>query len=244
MVSVSELLWPARRPKLEGIEDIAARIAAGDPPAASEIVAVLDAARCSDEHLAKAVERHRRVAELRRRLTEAAAARKRFAVLDTEVKAAEAAVEAAVKARQAVIERVGREHLSLKIRVDDARHAEEALLDVENLPPADAERLTAAQGAADAAAEHVTESRDTLAGLRRMLASAEAALPDAEHEAASSPGNADAAAAAERLRNSMAARRERVAAAERVLAEAEAVAAKAERQARTVRAAIEKAVSA
>jgi hypothetical protein len=243
MVAIAELLWPARRPKLEGIEDIAARIAAGNPPPAAEIVAVLDSARCSDADLQKAVDRHHRVAELRRVIADAAQVRKRFAVLDAELKAADSAVEKAVKAREVVVGKVGREHLALKLRVDEATRAEEAILDPANLPPAAALRLASASAVADAAVEAATAARASLANLRRSLRDAEELLPEAERDANMSPENADAHAAVARLRNAIAARKERAEEGQRAVDAAETAEAVAARELAAVRASIEKTVN-
>jgi len=230
MVSVAELIWPMRKPRPEGIEEVAERIAAGDPPPAAEIVAVLDRSRCSEDVLQAAVNRHVRVAELRRELAAAGPARKRFAAIEAELEAARAAVRKAVAARDAVVKRIGEEYADLQYRVNAAERAEVSLLEPGNLPPADAERLAASEEAATAASEQATAARGDLEAAQRTLQAAERKLPEAEAEARANPGNQDIEAAAERLRNAVKARGERVKAAEAVLRGAEVAATEAQRR--------------
>lgn len=242
MLSVSELLRPVRRPKLSGIEEAASRIAAGNPPPAEEVAATLDAARCSESDLQRAVDRHGRVAELRRQIADGAAVRKRFAALDAEMRAADQRLTEVLAEREAVAARVGPAHTAAKIRVDAADRAIEALLDPANLPPDDAERLTVARAAADGAAERVTAAGDNLAKCRRSLAEAEQALPGAEHEARTNVGNDDIAANVGRVKNALAARRERLQAAEATLQAAGAEARAAGKRLADIEGAIRKAV--
>lgn len=242
MVSVAELVWPIRRPRPEGIEDIAAMIAAGKAPSAAEIVAVLDAARCSEADLQKAVDRHRRVTELRREIADAGAARKRFATLDAKVRAADADIEKASAARDALLATVGREYTDCRIRADAATRAEEALLDPANLSPGDAARIAEAEKAAAAASMAAVAARDELAACRRSLQDAEGKLPVAEQEAQVNPNVADIQAEATRLRLAVKARGERVTAAEAALATADTALVEANRRLADINAAIRKAV--
>jgi hypothetical protein len=242
VASVTDLLWPVRRPKPEGIEEIAARIAAGNPPPAGEIMAVLDRTRCSDADLQAAVDRHRRTAELRQVIADAAPARKRFATLAAEVQAATAAVAKATAARDAVMARIGDDYRDLGYAVEAADRAEAALLDRDNLPAALAAQLTEAERVAGEASEAAVAARAELATCRRSLQDAEGRLPMAEHEADLNPGNADIEAAAARARSAVKLRGERLKAAEVALRLAEADEADAnQRQADTL-AAIRKAV--
>lgn len=244
MVSVLDILRPIRRPKLDRIEGIAARIAADDVPPASEIVAVLDASRCSEADLQTAVDRHRRVAEHRRTIEYAAPAAKRFATLDAQVKAATAALEKARRESEAVMEKVSAEHFECKMRVDAASRAVEELLRPENLPPAEAVRIAAAEDGAAEASEAAVAVRDELATCRRSLDLAESKLIAAEHEAKVSKANGDIQAEAERWRNAIKARSERVKATEATLRNAEAAAADANRRLAEAHAAIRKTIMA
>lgn len=242
MVSVSELLWPIRRPRPEGIEELAKAIAAGKAPPAAEIEATLTAARCTADDLQKAVDRHGRVIELRKRIADAAPQVKRFEVLDAELRAAADKLRRAREEHDAVLSRVGEEHFACKVQADDAARAAEELLSVANLAPTDAERLTAAEAAADAAAEQATAARQDVELCTRSLQTAEAALPAAEHEAKVSYGNADIAARAERARNAVKARGERLRDAEAKLRDAAAAEADTARKASDIRSAIRRAV--
>lgn len=242
MVSVSEMLWPARRPKLEGIEGVAAAIAADKPPSPVEIIAVLDAARCSDADLDRAVARHRRVAELRRTIAASAGDRRRFAVLDAEMTAAYAAIQRAVAARDALIERIGEEHATVRAAAEAADRATQALLSAENLPPVDAERLADAEAVFAAAAAAAVEARETLTRCRRSLEEAEVKLPLAVEDAKVMPLNQSLQAEAERLKVAVATRSTRVQEAAAALAAAEGAEAKAGKAVADVAAAIRRAV--
>ena len=241
MVSVAELIWPVRKPLHDGIDDVAANIAAGNPPPATEIVAVLDRCRCSESDLQAAVDRHVRVNELRRQVAAAATARKRFAAIEAEIEAAAAAVRKAVAAREALVKKVGEEYADLSFQVRAAEQAEAALTDRTNLPAADAARLIAVETAAADASERETAARGDLGAARRSLESAEANLPKAQRDARANPGNQDIQGPAEAVRNAIKARGERVKAAEVALREAEAAAAEARRRQADTIAAIRKA---
>lgn len=242
MMTVAELLRAVRRPKLEGIEGVASRIAAGNPPPAEEIAAVLDATRCSDDDLQAAVDRHLRVAELRKRIADAAPAAKRFSSLDAELKAADVAVANAVHERDAVIARVGADHATCKAQADVVVRATDELLRDENLSPADVDRRSAAEAEAKATSERATQAAAEADTCRRSLREAEDNLPLAEAEVRVNAGNADIAARAERYRNAVKARGERLRAAEAARRDADEAAAEADRKLAGIHAAIRKAV--
>jgi hypothetical protein len=242
MIRVADLLRPVRRPRPEGIEELAAAIAAGRPPSAVEIDAVLTAARCSDEDLQAAVDRHGRVIDLRRRIADAAPAVKRFKVLDAEVQAAADKAARAREEHEAVLARVRDEHYDCRLRTDDADRATEQLLAPANLPPIDAERLREAEAASDAASTAADEARRAVDAAARSLRQAEEASVKATEDATVARGNADIQADAERWRQAVKTRGEKLRDAEAVLRTAAAAAADTARKVADIRAAIRKAI--
>jgi hypothetical protein len=242
MIRVADLLRPVRRPRPEGIEELAAAIAAGRPPSAVEIDAVLTAARCSEEDLQKAVDRHLRVIELRRRIADAAPAVKRFRVLDAEVQAVADKARRAREEHEAVLARVSPEHFDCKLRTDDSDRAAEELLAVANLPPIDAERLRDVEAAAGEAVTMATEARRGVEAAARSLRHAEEAAAKAAEDAMIARGNADIQADAERWRLAVKTRGEKLREAEALLRTAAAAEADTARKAADIRAAIRKAI--
>lgn len=242
MVSISSMLWPVRRPRPEGLEELAAGIAAGKSPPATEIDTVLTATRCTAEDLQKAVDRHLRVIELRRRIADAAPSIRRFKVLDAELQAAADKVTRAREEHEAVLARVRAEHFDCRIRSEDADSATAELLAVANLPPIDAERQRAAEAAADAASTAADEARRAVDAASRSLRQAEEASVKATEDATVARGNADIQADAERWRQAVKTRGEKLRDAEAVLKTAAAAEADTARKAADIRAAIRKAI--
>ena len=64
VTSVLNLLKPLTAKRLDGIEELAARLAAGTVVPAEEVAAILEKSRCNPADLQRAVDRHARVAEL------------------------------------------------------------------------------------------------------------------------------------------------------------------------------------
>jgi len=240
MPTVMDLVWPIRRPKPEGLETVANRIAAGDPPPPEESVAVLDANRCEPADLQRAVDRHVRVLELRRLIADAEPNLKRFAAVDSEINAATAAVQNAIAAAEATVARLGREHLSLKMKAQQVSAAKDQLVEPENLPPADAAALQSAIAESESADTQVEEARDALTRARKSFETAEEALDQAEQEAFSRPRNEDAQAEAKRWQNAVVARKTRLEEAQSTLRAAEALAGKLRQRLAETREAIAK----
>lgn len=220
MVTVASLMQPTRVAGVDHIEELAARIAAGQAVAPEEVLAVLDRCRCGEEDLQHAVDRHARVIELRRVIATAGPIEKRLAAIEAEVQGAEDEVKAARAKLSALVGRVNDEHLELRHRADAIDRARRSLMLAENLPPRVAERLRVVRDASDEATDALTACERDLAERRSRLGRAEEELPKAEREASLRSGSDDARAEAERWRNAVKARREQVAEAEKALAEA------------------------
>jgi hypothetical protein len=233
MIDIAGLLRPVTKSNVSGIEELAARLAAGADVPPEEVMVVLDRTHCDIDALQAAVDRHERVLAMRRQLAEIEPLRKRLAAIESEVTAADAEVFKVRKKLDAVVARTAEEQLDLRCRVEAADRAKVELIALENLPPAEAERLRIARHAADVADEDATNARRELDDCKRRLQFAEDDLPAAERDAKASRTNADAQAAAERIRSAIQARGERVAEAEKnaQLAEAALGAARRERAA-------------
>jgi len=244
VTSVLNLLKPLTAKRLDVIEELAARLAAGTVVPAEEVAAILEKSRCNPADLQRAVDRHARVAEIRRTVIEAEPMRKRLAVIVGEIKPLDDAAVAAQRRLDEAIARHWEERMTLRHRVEAADLEKGRLLDPDNLPPGDAERLKAATSRANAAESALTEARYELSERRRRLRLAEEELPRAKERARFNSSNDDAQQAAVRAGNAVKARAEQLAEAEKAeqAATREDEAAKRDRDA--VRAAIEKVVSA
>jgi hypothetical protein len=239
MVDIAGLLRPIKKSNVDGIEELAARLAAGVEVPPEEVEVVLDRTNCDIDDLQAAVDRHERVLGLRAQAADAEPLRKRLAGIESTVTAAEAEFFAAKKKLDAAIAKAGDEPLDLRLRIEAADRAKKQLLDPENLPPAEADRLRLARQAADEADSRLTEARQAVEEGRGRLHRAEADLPDAEQAAKAAPNSADAQAAAARARTAVASRREQLTQAEEELQVAEAMLAASRRE----RAAVEIAVA-
>jgi hypothetical protein len=222
MVSIASMLKPSKESAVDHLEELAARLAAGEDVAPEEVTVILDRLRKNEEELQLAVDRHTRVADLHRQIADADKVAKRLQVIDSAYADAEAAATKARAAYNALIAKHHEEHLTCRHRLEAIGHAKRALVAEENLPPSQAARLRVAR---QATAE-LGDLRDAAAHELRIqqgrLRQAEDELPQAEESAKLHPANESLVAEAERLRNAVAARRGLVADAERSIADAEA----------------------
>lgn len=239
MVSIAGLLKPLRERGVNGVEELAARLAAGETVPPEEVATILDRTGRSEDELQAAVDRHERVRRLRQEIATAEPMRRKLAAIDSEITGAEAEVAKAQKKLDVVLAKYGEERFDLRLRVEAADRSRAALVSEENLPPVEADRLRRARQAADDADQALTEAGMILDQARRQLAHAENSLPDAIADAKAAPYNADAQAAVERIRNAIKARRETVANAEKVAEAADTALTAARRE----RAAVEIAVA-
>jgi chromosome segregation ATPase len=225
---ISRLVRPARVSGGQHVEELAARLAAGQAVPPEEVLAVLDRCGIDEAGLQAAVDRHVRVRELRRQVGPAAGLEKKLATIQAKIDEADAAVQAARDRRSRLIAEVGEEHMTLTHRMEAIGHARQKLRAVENLPPALGEKLTAARAAANETSDAVSAAVAEADERRRRLRQAEEALPVAEAAAAREPNHADIQSGAVRARNAVTARREQLAVAEKAVAEARRVAASAD----------------
>jgi hypothetical protein len=220
IANVMDVLKPLTARRLDGIEELAARLAAGATPPAEEVAAILERSRCTPDDLQRAVTRHARVAEIRSGMAQAAADRKRYAEIQAEIRPLDVAAVEARKKLDEALRRHWEEEMTLRHRIESADRERDALLRPENLPPGDAERLKAATARADAADAAVTAAQFEVTERRRRLRLAEEELPRAEERARFAKGNDDAQAAVVNLKSAVKARGEQLAAAEKTLAAA------------------------
>ena len=168
-VSVSTLLAPILKKKLEGIEDIAQRIAAGKAPPPEEIVAVLDRTRCDESDLQEAVDRHERRASLLKQIEHAKPLRKKYAEIEAAIGKAEKEFDDA-KAKLANLHAIHHEERTdLRFSVESANQAEKALIDYDNLPPDAAARLRDVRDRASVAGDAILNTQNEIKHQQQRL---------------------------------------------------------------------------
>ena len=221
MYSVSQMLQPSREVAVDHLEELAARLAAGEEVAPEEVMAILDRLRKTEEELQRAVDRQTRVADLLRQIADADKVAKRLQVIDAAYAEAEAAATKARAAYNALIAKHHEEHMGLRHRLEAIDYAKRALVAEENLPPSQAARLRVARQASGELADLRDAAAHELRIQRGRLLQAEHDLPQAEDRARLHPTNESFVSDAERSRNAVATRRGLVTAAERAVADAE-----------------------
>jgi hypothetical protein len=233
MVNIVDLMKKVRSPLVDGLEDIAARLATGSEVPPEEIAAVLQRTRCQEPELQRAVDRHARVLELRREIKAAEPRKKKLAAIEAEYAEAQAELAKWQKRINEWVAKNGVEVIDLRIAVARGEAAKNALMDSENLPPADAANLSAVRQTADHADTSLTATSVAVVDARKSLRDAEERLLAANEESAAFPANQDAAAGVRRWRNAVKARSAALQEAEKALRAADA-ALKAARQEREV----------
>lgn len=220
-VSVSSLLAPVLKKKVEGIEDIAHRIANGKAPPPEEIVAVLERTRCDESDLQQAVDRHDRRASLLATIKAATPLRKKLAEIDATFEKAQAEFDrvrehlAQLRAAQEL------ERADLRMRVQTADQAEKALLDYDNLPPDVAERLRDVRDRASFANDAIGNTRHEVAARQRRLDDAVEQEARCADEKKWNADNASFVDAHDRAKNITATAKAKLAEAEKAAVEAE-----------------------
>lgn len=230
--NVIELIRGRRQARAQGVEQLARRLAAGEAIPPEDIEAILDETGCDEQVLQAAVDRIERRAVLL-----AAVARGNAAQAKAD------RIHADLEKSLAVVTDAQEKYASLRAKHSESlaeferQHAEglraaDALLEPDNLSPADRERLTQARQAASDAAQAAGDLRRQMRDLRGSLEQAERELPDAKEYARLNRSNPDAQARAARAENAVSARKARVAEGEaelpKLVAEADRTAAAVE----------------
>ena len=219
MVSITAMLKSSRAVAVDHLEELAARLAAGEGVAPEEVTVVLDRLRATEEDLQRAVDRQIRVAELRREISDAATHEKRLTVIEAAWQAAEADVAKAKTEYNTLLVKYTEEHMTCRHRLDAIDWARRALVAEENLPPSQANRLRAVRQLCDELSDSLATLTNTLTDRRARLRRAKELLPAVEEQAKLYGNNATVQAEAERLRNAVASRGVLVAEAERAVAD-------------------------
>ena len=221
VLSVASMLKPSREVAVDHLEELAARLAAGEVVAPEEVMAILDRLRTTEEELQLAVDRQTRVADLLRQIADADKVAKRLQVIESAYADSEAVLAKAQSAYNALIAKHFEEHMTLRHRLMAIESAKRSLMAEENLPSSLAARLREARQACSELADLRDAAAHELRVRQGRLRQAEKELPGAEESARLHPSMESIVEAADRLQTTVAARRDLVAEAERSLAEAE-----------------------
>jgi hypothetical protein len=222
VLSVASMLKSVRIGSADHLEELAARLAAGETVSPDESQAILDRLRASEDDLQEAVDRQTRVAGLRREIAEAGRWQKRLDEIEAEYNSAERAYLKARDAYAALQRKHYEEHMTCRHRLDSIENAKRAIVAEENLPPTQAARLRAGRQACSEAADLRDAAAHELRVRQGRLRQAEDELPGAEREAHLNPTIERYAEAMARLTTTLTTRRELVAEAERSLKAADA----------------------
>jgi hypothetical protein len=219
MVSIAAMLKPLRAVAVDHLEELAARLAAGEAVAPEEVSAILDRLQVDEDELQHAVDRQARVLDLRRQIADADEVEKRLKAIEAAWGKAEAESVKARAAYDALLLKHHEEHMTCRHRMDAIGRARRALVADDNLPPPQAASLRLARRVCDDLADSRAALANELIERRARLRRAEESLPAAEASAKLHTANGSLQADAERLRNAVATRRTLVAEAEESLAD-------------------------
>jgi hypothetical protein len=199
VADVLGVLRPLATKRLDGLEDVAARMAAGATVPPDEVLAVLDRCRCGADDLQAAVDRHARVAEIRRAIADADPKRKRLAAIHADLKALAEARAAAQRKENDAIAAHWEEEMTLRHGIDAVDRMAADLMKPVNLPPTLAEKLVKATARLDDATAAMEAARVELKERQRRLAAAEIEHEDASERARRNDLNKDIQEYAERM---------------------------------------------
>lgn len=194
-----------------GIEEVAARLAAGEAVGPDEVEAVLHRTGRTVDDLQARVACLRRRAELRTAIEAGRKAEKRLGKIRAEVDAARVVVNEAAGKLHEIEVRHAEDTILLEQAVRDAGMARDRLLAPENLTVTERERLTQAREAVCKAEAELLDGLTTARRCSHAVGRAEEELPEAVEEAKRHPASTDMAERVERLRVALATRREKLA---------------------------------
>lgn len=178
IVDVMKMLGTRPENYAARVDELATRLVAGDAVGRDEIRIFLERIDATPEELQAAVDRLTRRRELLDLIRDAMPARKRLGDIQAEIATAQADADRAIGIVDRLREKYGVTAFDLQTKVDAADKATAALVELRNLPPAEAERLKAARAAADEATDEFDRLRREVPRLRHELAEAEKALAD------------------------------------------------------------------
>jgi hypothetical protein len=209
-IDIVGMIRGRRDKRAAGIEDLAARLAAGETVAPEEVETILDRTGCDEEQLQErvdAIERRSAMLATVKRGDEATA---KIDKLEAEIGKAFDAVADAQRKHAALVAKHADELLTLRQAVDAANRAAEELLEDKNLSATNRERLAQARKVASVAAQAADDLRRSMRELRTSLENAEREAVDAVENARIYRSNADAQDRKARAENAVKARTARV----------------------------------
>lgn len=231
-INIVSMIRGRREARAQGIEELARRLAAGEAIAPEDIEAILDETGTDEEMLQAAVDRIERRAGLLAAVARGNAAQAKADRIHADLEKALAVVTDAQEKYSALRLKHHEALADFERQQAEGLRAAEALLEPDNLSPADRERLAQARQTATDAAQAAGDLRRQMRDLRGSLEQAERELPDAKEYARLNRSNPDAQARAARAENAVSARKARVAEAEaqlpKLVAEADRTAAAVE----------------
>lgn len=190
-----------RQQHADALEELAARLAAGEHVSPDEAQAFLDRAGVDEDALPPVLRRHQDRQRLKQAIQDGHAAETKLTVIDRKVAEANAAVDAAVDARDKLIENQWEQTILLRQRVQRGKAAVDELLLDKHLAPADGQRLAAARDAGIAAHQAAEDCRRQISELTTQIDDAEKRVAVTKEAAAKHPRCEASATAATRAKN-------------------------------------------